>query len=95
MAADEQQLRQLEADLITKIISAVDIHMKESLAMDENDHKHHHEYIEILIEKERKKAAFREAIKKQVAGWGVITLLTGIGIFGYKIIEYWFKHNIH
>ncbi|NIT13224.1 MAG: hypothetical protein GTN99_02970 [Candidatus Dadabacteria bacterium] len=94
MAADEEQLRQLEADLITKIISAVDVHLKKSMAMDEVHHKHHHEYIEILIEKERKKAALRESIKKQVLGWGVITMLSGIGYFGYKLIEYWVRHNV-
>ena len=94
MSADEQQLRQLEADLIQKILSAMDVHLKETMSMDETYHKQHHEYIEILIEKERKRAAFRDSVKKQVAGWGVITLLSGIGYFGWKLLETWWKHQV-
>ena len=48
-------------------------------------HKEHHAFVSMLIEKERIKQQRLETIRRQVLGWGVIVLLSGIG---YAMYDY-------
>jgi len=42
-------------------------------------HREHHEYIEVLLAREKRRMERVEKIKANVGGWGVIVALTGLG----------------
>jgi hypothetical protein len=42
-------------------------------------HREHHDYIGILLAREKRREERIEKIKAHVGGWGVIVALTGIG----------------
>ena len=50
----------------------------------EERHDKHHEFLDVLIAKERAKVARMEKVKTHVIGWGIVT---GIGGIGYAIFE--------
>ncbi len=63
----------------------------ESTGVDAKTHRKHHEYIDTMIIDARRKSDTREAITKQVYGWGIIMFISGIGIAVWQ----WFDHFIH
>jgi hypothetical protein len=42
-------------------------------------HAEHHAVFQAWLERENRRAEFREKVKAQVGGWGIITLLTACG----------------
>lgn len=52
--------------------------------MSPDEHADHHQTFQRWIERENRKAEFREKIKAQVGGWGVITALTAIGYAAWE-----------
>ena len=54
-------------------------------------HELHHDYIRHKLSKEEKKDAMWEGVKKQILGWGIIIILSGIGI----AVNEWFQHAIN
>lgn len=49
--------------------------------------KHHHDFVEMLIGDRERAVARREAVIKQVGGWGVIVVLTGIGAAVWQFVK--------
>lgn len=51
----------------------------------ESVHKQHHDFVQMLIDKEKRKQELHEKVKAQVAGWGIISVIlavvTGIGFW--------------
>lgn len=52
--------------------------------MSADEHADHHRMFETWIARENRKAEFREKVRAQVGGWGVITALTGIGYAAWE-----------
>lgn len=52
--------------------------------IDEETHVQHHQFIEMQVEKHKERQRVREAVKKQVIGWGLTVLLGGIGTAVYQ-----------
>lgn len=65
-------------EIITEFNKALDRRRGEDI-----QHKEHHAFVSLMIEKERIKQQRWEAIRRQVLGWGVIVLLSGIGYAMY------------
>lgn len=60
--------------------------------IDDERHSAHHEYVARLIERDAKREEFKERVRQQVVGWGVIVALGGflstVGYAGYHwVIE--------
>lgn len=59
-------------------------------AFDERDtyghaHSDHHRFIEEMIAERQMKRQRLERVRQQVIGWGIITLLSGIGVGTYHL----------
>jgi len=78
-------------DLIAAIASAVKSELA-CLTVPEDMHREHHEFIREWIEERRVKRERSEKIRTQVYGWGVISLLGGIGTGAYQAFEYLREH---
>ncbi len=63
-------------------ISALTAAMQAGLSPEE--HADHHATFRTWIERENRKAERNEKIKAQVGGWGIVTVLSGIG---YAVFE--------
>ena len=48
-------------------------------------HSDHHRFVEEMIARERRKVERRERLRQQVAGWAIITALTGLGVGVYQM----------
>jgi hypothetical protein len=52
-----------------------------------NDERHakHHNYVEILIDRDRRRQELSDKVRQQVVGWGVIITVTGfLSMVGYS-----------
>ena len=53
--------------------------------IDDERHAKHHNYVEILIERDRRRQELKDKVRQQVVGWGVIMTVTGfLGMVGYS-----------
>ena len=59
-----------------KVISRV---LDDRSRLDNQDHHEQHQWLAEYIEHERSSRLFREAIMKQVFGWGIIAIIGTIG----------------
>lgn len=59
------------------------------------EHKEHHAFINMLIEKERRRQDRREKIKTQLMGWGLITFLGGLAWIGKQAYNAWASATGH
>lgn len=57
------------------------------------EHRKHHEALELFIENQKDKKQHWDKIKEQVSGWGVVAILGGIGSLIYHGAV-WFIDNI-
>lgn len=49
-----------------------------------DEHAEHHRMFRLWIERENRKAEFREKVKAQVGGWTIITMLSGVGYAAWE-----------
>lgn len=63
-------------------ISALTAAMQAGLSPEE--HADHHATFRTWIERENRKAEFRDKVKAQVGGWGVVTALTAVGYAAWE-----------
>lgn len=75
---EERRCRVLTDEDISALTSAL------HGGMTPDEHADHHQTFQRWIERENRKAEFREKIKAQVGGWGVITALTAIGYAAWE-----------
>lgn len=59
-------------------------------AVEPEAHKEHHDFLKEWIAKEKRKQERYEKVRTQVTGWGIISVLTGIGAAVYNTF---FKSN--
>ncbi len=59
----------------------------------DKDHKIHHDFVETLIVKERRKQERIESVKTQVAGWGTILAIGSFAAGIGKYIVDWFTRT--
>ncbi len=64
--------------------------IREAIATDE--HLAHHAFVAELIEEKRRKREFWDALKKQVVGWAIISLLAGAGTAAYHAYQWVATH---
>ena len=83
MDIDDEGIRELALALIKEV--------DEERRVSPQTHESHHDYIDTLIKKEENRTKFWEAVQKQVYGWGIIVVLSGIGI----AVNEWFQHIFH
>lgn len=51
------------------------------------DHREHHEFISAWIAKQKRKEETIEKVRAQLAGWGIISLLGGIGFAVWEFVK--------
>jgi len=71
----------METDDLKELFNTV---LDERDALDAHTHRQHHDYIDTLIIETETKRDRKEAIIRQVCGWGVISLLIAIGTAVYN-----------
>lgn len=79
----ERRRRAMTDEDVQAVVQAIDA----ARAVPHELHWQHHEYIGILIEREKRRAELVEKVKGHVLGWG---LVTGIAGLGYAVWE-WVK----
>ncbi len=55
-------------------------HISSTITVSPETHENHHRWLEEEIDCARRKRLRNEAIKKQVIGWGIISILSAIAI---------------
>ena len=73
MTADERN--QFKDEIVESFRQA----LHDERSIDDETHRDHHNYIKMIVLKEKIKADRNEKIKAQVFGWGIITALGSIG----------------
>lgn len=66
--------------------------LNEQRSIDDETHRHDHEFIKFLKEREERRIARWEKIRQQVYGWGIIMLL---GSIGTAVYQFFIKGNGH
>lgn len=89
MSADRTERR--ERTITDEDVRAITLAFEAFRSVPFEEHREHHEFIAMWIEREKRKIEMAEKVKAQLAGWGVITLLGGIG---YAVWE-WVKRHLH
>ena len=56
--------------------------------MTNEEHQQEHEVLRRWIQRDVERTEFRNKLKQQVAGWGAITILGGIGLGAWQAIVY-------
>ena len=59
----------------------------------DKDHKVHHDFVQTMIEKEKRKAERIEAVKTQVAGWATILAIGGFVLGMGRYVVEWLSKN--
>jgi hypothetical protein len=62
------------------------------ITLDPEQHAAQHAFLQAWMAKEQRRAERYEEIKKQVGGWLIITILTGIGLGAYKLGMWIIQH---
>ncbi len=68
-------------ELVRQFIDALKEH---NLGVDNEEHKAHHEFLKILLEREHRSQARWDRVREQVVGWALIAFLGGIGTAVYS-----------
>lgn len=74
-----------------EIARAVAAELEKHRSVDIETHRQHHAFIEHLVEVSKKREERKERVIQAVAGWGLITALTGIAL----AIWHYIKSNIN
>lgn len=59
-----------------------------------SSHHKHHDYIQMCIERERRRREMWEKVKTQVLGWGIIAMIGFLGKIAWDSWQH-YLHNIH
>lgn len=81
----EEDLKRIFKEVFTEEIRQLFLICQESTVSFSESHKLEHDFIKVLIEKEKHKVAFYRDIERQVVGWGVIAI---VGAFGAWLISH-------
>lgn len=57
-----------------------------------DEHRAHHDFIEQMIEKEKRRIERWETVKRQVIGWAIIAMLAALGKAGYHLWDWAIQH---
>lgn len=78
-----------KSDLIDAINQVLDERQRIEAAL----HEKHHQFIDELLEDRRIKRERNERIRQQIIGWGIITVLSGIGYGAYQLFDNAVSHG--
>lgn len=73
--------RKPDSEMVRQIIDAL---KENSICIDNETHKEHHEFIKVMLEREHRRLARSDRIREQVVGWAIIAFLGGIGTAVYN-----------
>ena len=76
-------MKEEDIQLIKTILNQT---LDERDSIDLQTHRKHHDHIDYLSEEGNTRRARHEAVRRQVMGWGAVTLLTAIGVFFYNVV---------
>lgn len=71
------------------IISAIEEALEGRRHVSEKEHHDHHEFIKVMIEKERRRQERWDRIKTQTIGWSITSIMTALG----AAVVFWVKNN--
>lgn len=81
------ELDDMNDEDIRKISLRVLKDLEKSRTIDVETHRKHHEFIDVLITKEKKSQERKEKWIQVVGGWGIITFMTGLGLAVWQFIK--------
>jgi hypothetical protein len=55
--------------------------------IDPETHNEHHEFVQMLIRRQRQREALWAHVRKHVIGWAVVAVITGVGSLGWQIFR--------
>ena len=90
MGTEMEERRQMNEDQIDTIVKG--IADKLLFSVDAETHARHHQTMDIWMERENKKAIFREKVKAQVGGWAIVSVLGAIGTGTWHAVQYLRDH---
>ena len=75
----EEDLKRIMKEVFVEEIRQIFLICQESTATFSETHKLEHDFIKVLIEREKHKAAFYRDLEKQFVGWSIIAIAGSIG----------------
>lgn len=66
-------------------IDAISHRLTEFSGLTPEEHRDHHEAFASFVAMQKRKTEFWEKVRQQVGGWMIISVLSGIGISGWKL----------
>ena len=75
----DEDLKRIFKEVFIEEIRQLFLICQESTAAFSESHKLEHDFIRVIIEKEKRRSAFYQDIQKQIIGWGIIAI---VGAFG-------------
>lgn len=83
----ERRTRTLTGEDVRAIVAAFEAFR----SVPHEEHRTHHEFLGIWIEREKRKIEMIEKVKAQLAGWGAIAAIGGLVFALWE----WAKRNLH
>ncbi len=83
----DEELKKLFREVFVEEIRQIFLICQESTATFSETHKLEHDYIKVLIEREKLKSMFYRDITKQLVGWGLIATLGAIGAWVWSQVS--------
>jgi len=80
---------------VSELKEAINEVLDERDAFDGRTHSDHHRFVEEWIEERKRKEERYERLRQQVIGWGIITVLTGVGYGSYHLFVEFVKKVTH
>lgn len=85
MSADRSERR--VRTLTDEDVRAIALAFEAFRSVPYEEHREHHEFISAWIARQRRKDETVEKVRAQLAGWGIITLLGGIGFAVWEFVK--------
>jgi hypothetical protein len=86
----DEELKRIFKEVFVEEIRQLFVICQDSTASFSESHRLEHDFIKILIEREKERVSLRQDLKKQVIGWGIIALVGAFGAWVWEQI-YHFK----
>lgn len=86
----DEEMKKLMREVFVEEIRQLFLICQDTTATFSEAHKLEHDFIKILIEREKHRIAFYQDLEKQVIGWGIIALVGTIGawVWGQVVMQH-------
>ena len=82
---NENQFKTFKEEFKQELLESFNDALNAGRSIDDETHRDHHEFVKVMIDKEKRSIDRSEKIKATVIGWFIITVLGGVGTAVYHV----------